>query len=97
MLTDESSDPIENGCELCVSLTPIEESYADYLQGPEIQTMYSLNMPVAKVRAKVREEFEKHRYVNNLPAVDVLLAQSHMEFQVRIAPRLPFIDDLGQG
>ena len=43
--------------------------------------MYSLNMPVAKVRAKMREEFEKHRYVNNLQAVDVLLSQSHMEFQ----------------
>jgi NADH dehydrogenase (ubiquinone) 1 alpha subcomplex subunit 6 len=52
-------------------------------QGPEIQQMYSLNMPVAKIRAKVREEFEKHRYVNNLQAVDVLIMQSNMEFQVR--------------
>jgi NADH dehydrogenase (ubiquinone) 1 alpha subcomplex subunit 6 len=58
--------------------------------------MYSLNMPVAKVRAKVREEFEKHRYVNSLPAVDVLLAQSHMEFQVRVAPGLCFMDDARQ-
>jgi hypothetical protein len=44
--------------------------------------MYSLNMPVARIRSKVREEFEKHRYVNNLKAVDVLISQSHMEFQV---------------
>ena len=51
------------------------------MQGPEIQQMYSLNMPVATVRAKVREEFEKHRYVNNIQAVDVLISQSHMEFQ----------------
>ena len=43
--------------------------------------MYSLNMPVAQIRAKMREEFEKHRYVNNLQATDVLIAQSHMEFQ----------------
>jgi NADH dehydrogenase (ubiquinone) 1 alpha subcomplex subunit 6 len=43
--------------------------------------MYSLNMPVAQIRAKMREEFEKHRYVNNLQAVDVLITQSHMEFQ----------------
>lgn len=50
--------------------------------------MYSLNMPVAKLRAKMREEFEKHRYVNNLQAVDVLLAQSHMEFQVRFQSSL---------
>lgn len=45
--------------------------------------MYSLNMPVAKIRAKMREEFEKHRYVNNIKAVDVLIMQSHAEFQVR--------------
>ena len=45
--------------------------------------MYSLNMPVSKIRTKVRQQFEKHRYVKQLNAVDVLLAQSHMEFQVR--------------
>jgi NADH dehydrogenase (ubiquinone) 1 alpha subcomplex subunit 6 len=44
--------------------------------------MYSLNMPVSKVRTKIRQEFEKHRYVNNVQAVDVLLTQSHAEFQV---------------
>ncbi|ETN40814.1 uncharacterized protein HMPREF1541_05094 [Cyphellophora europaea CBS 101466] len=58
------------------------KSYREWLRaGPEIQQMYSLNMPVATVRAKVREEFEKHRYVNNIQAVDVLISQSHMEFQ----------------
>jgi NADH dehydrogenase (ubiquinone) 1 alpha subcomplex subunit 6 len=46
-------------------------------------------MPVAKVRAKIREEFEKHRYVNHLQAVDVLLAQSHMEFQVGLQLTCP--------
>lgn len=45
--------------------------------------MYSLNMPVSKIRTKVRSEFEKHRYVNQLGVVDVLLFQSHSEFQVR--------------
>jgi NADH dehydrogenase (ubiquinone) 1 alpha subcomplex subunit 6 len=45
--------------------------------------MYSLNMPVSKIRTKVRQQFEKHRYVKQLNAVDVLLAQSNMEFQVR--------------
>jgi NADH dehydrogenase (ubiquinone) 1 alpha subcomplex subunit 6 len=44
--------------------------------------MYSLNMPVSKIRTKVRSEFEKHRYVNQLGVVDVLLFQSHSEFQV---------------
>jgi NADH dehydrogenase (ubiquinone) 1 alpha subcomplex subunit 6 len=45
--------------------------------------MYSLNMPVSAIRTKVRQEFERHRYVNQLNTVDVLLFQSHSEFQVR--------------
>jgi len=44
--------------------------------------MYSLNMPVSAIRTKVRQEFERHRYVNQIPVVDVLLFQSHAEFQV---------------
>jgi len=57
-------------------------------KAPEIQTMYSLNMPVAKIRAKVRQEFEKHRYVNQLQAVDVLLQLHHAEYQVRNAAQV---------
>ncbi|GMF76090.1 unnamed protein product [Aspergillus oryzae] len=57
---------------------------------PEIQTMYSLNMPVSAIRTKVRQEFEKHRYVKQLGAVDVLLFQSHAEFQV--SPNWVFAD-----
>lgn len=52
-------------------------------KSPEIQTMYSLNMPVSAIRTKVRQEFERHRYVSQLNVVDVLLFQSHSEFQVR--------------
>jgi hypothetical protein len=44
--------------------------------------MYSLNLPVSAIRTKIRQEFEKHRYVNQLNVVDVLLFQSHSEFQV---------------
>lgn len=45
--------------------------------------MYSLNMPVSALRTKVRQEFERHRFVNQLPVVDMLLFQSHSEYQVR--------------
>lgn len=45
--------------------------------------MYSLNMPVSAIRTKLRQEFERHRFVAQLPVVDVLLFQSHSEFQVR--------------
>jgi NADH dehydrogenase (ubiquinone) 1 alpha subcomplex subunit 6 len=44
--------------------------------------MYSLNMPVSALRTKMRQEFEKHRYVNQLAVTDVLITQSHAEFQV---------------
>jgi NADH dehydrogenase (ubiquinone) 1 alpha subcomplex subunit 6 len=50
-------------------------------QAPEVQTMYSLNMPVSTLRTKIRQEFERHRYVNQLKTVDVLLFNSHQEFQ----------------
>ncbi|KAL7771585.1 hypothetical protein CFE70_001532 [Pyrenophora teres f. teres 0-1] len=42
-------------------------SYRDWLRSaPEIQTMYSLNLPVSTLRTKMRQEFERHRYVNQL-------------------------------
>lgn len=44
--------------------------------------MYSLDKPVAELRTKMRQEFERHRYVNQLPVIDVLLFRSHAEFQV---------------
>jgi len=43
--------------------------------------MYSLNIPVSAIRTKIRQNFERHRYVNQLSVVDVLLFQSHSEYQ----------------
>jgi hypothetical protein len=54
--------------------------------------MYSLGMPVSAIRTKIRQEFEKHRYVSQLPVVDVLLYQSHAEFQVSPGPFFLFGD-----
>ncbi|KAL8414753.1 hypothetical protein RB594_005826 [Gaeumannomyces avenae] len=51
------------------------------LQAPEIQTMYSVTHPVSAIRTRVRQEFERHRFVNKLPVVDVLLFQSNAEYQ----------------
>lgn len=53
------------------------------MQAPEIQTMYQMDKPVAELRTKMRQEFERHRYVGQLKVIDVLLFQSHAEFQVR--------------
>ncbi|KAF2171072.1 hypothetical protein M409DRAFT_64040 [Zasmidium cellare ATCC 36951] len=57
-------------------------SYREWVRAaPEIQTMYSLNMPVSAIRTKIRQEFERHRYVSQLKTADVLLFNSHQEFQ----------------
>lgn len=44
--------------------------------------MYTLNMPVSAIRTKMRQEFERHRYVSKLRTVDFLIYKSHAEFQV---------------
>ncbi|KAA6411955.1 MAG: NADH-ubiquinone oxidoreductase subunit [Lasallia pustulata] len=57
-------------------------SYREWLRAaPEIQQMYSLNMPVSALRTRVRQEFERHRFVQQLPVVDMLIFQSHTEYQ----------------
>ncbi|KAF8476946.1 hypothetical protein BDZ91DRAFT_687932 [Kalaharituber pfeilii] len=48
---------------------------------PEICKLYLLDIPVSAVRSKIRQEFERHRYVKQLPVVDVLLLQSQKEYQ----------------
>ncbi|KAF2262042.1 NADH dehydrogenase, alpha subcomplex, subunit 6, partial [Lojkania enalia] len=57
-------------------------SYRDWLRAaPEIQSMYTLSLPVSTLRTKMRQEFERHRYVSQLRTIDVLLFNSHQEFQ----------------
>ncbi|EJT72719.1 NADH-ubiquinone oxidoreductase 14.8 kDa subunit [Gaeumannomyces tritici R3-111a-1] len=57
-------------------------SYREWLRAaPEIQTMYSVTHPVSAIRTRMRQEFERHRFVNKLPVVDVLLFQSNAEYQ----------------
>jgi hypothetical protein len=57
--------------------------------------MYSLNIPVAQLRTKMRQEFERHRYVNQITVVDMLLFQSHAEYQVRGVHSLDFEREMG--
>jgi NADH dehydrogenase (ubiquinone) 1 alpha subcomplex subunit 6 len=49
--------------------------------------MYSLNLPVSAIRTKIRQQFEKHRYVSQINVVDVLLYKSNAEFQVCLSRR----------
>ncbi|KAL2108221.1 hypothetical protein VUR80DRAFT_4113 [Thermomyces stellatus] len=48
---------------------------------PEIQRMYNIPLPVSTIRTRMRQEFEKHRFANKLPVVDVLLVKSNAEYQ----------------
>ncbi|KAI1200025.1 complex 1 protein [Nemania serpens] len=57
-------------------------AYREWIRAaPEIQTMYSVPFPVSTIRTRMRQEFERHRYVNKLPVVDVLLLQNNAEYQ----------------
>lgn len=38
-------------------------------------------MPVSNVKTKIRQEFERQRYVKDLPVNNVLLMKGQMEFQ----------------
>ena len=79
--SDQSLQGLAAICQ-CFQLRLDKNFWLTSNKAPEIQQMYSLNMPVSAVRTKVRQEFERHRYVQQLPVVDMLLFQSHSEFQV---------------
>lgn len=44
--------------------------------------MYNVPFPVSVIRTRMRQEFERHRFVNKLPVIDVLLMQNNAEYQV---------------
>ena len=45
--------------------------------------MYNMPLPISAIRTRIRQEFERNRYVSKLSVVDVLLFKSHAEYQVR--------------
>jgi len=58
------------------------KAYRDwYRAAPQIVSMYLLNVSTPAIRAKIRQEFERNRSVQQLPIVDVLVTKSNMEFQ----------------
>lgn len=59
-------------------------SLCDARAAPEIVTLYAANFPATAIRAKIRQEFEKNKYVDDLEAVDILLLKGYQEFQETI-------------
>lgn len=47
----------------------------------EMSDLYELDMPVANVKTKIRQEFERHRFVQDLGVSNVLYMKGQMEFQ----------------
>ncbi|KAK0622929.1 hypothetical protein B0T14DRAFT_564340 [Immersiella caudata] len=57
-------------------------TYRSWLRAaPEIQTMYSVPKPVSTIRTRIRQEFERNRFVNKLSVIDVLIFRSHADYQ----------------
>ena len=54
------------------------------LQSTHIAETYELSFPVSHIRTKLRQEFERHRYVEELPVKNMLYAKGQMEFQETI-------------
>ncbi|KAK1781590.1 hypothetical protein QBC45DRAFT_449139 [Copromyces sp. CBS 386.78] len=48
---------------------------------PEMQSMYSVPLPISVIRTRIRQEFERNRFVNKLNVVDVLLTKGHADYQ----------------
>lgn len=43
--------------------------------------LHEINLPTSTIRAKIREEFERHRNVEKLEVRDILYAKGQMEYQ----------------
>ncbi|KAK9471330.1 subunit NB4M of protein NADH:Ubiquinone oxidoreductase [Dipodascopsis tothii] len=56
--------------------------YRRFIRGvPEMVKLYEPRVSAAVIKSKIRQEFERNRYVNDLPVVSVLLAKGQMEYQ----------------
>ncbi|KAL2913178.1 ndufa6 NADH-ubiquinone oxidoreductase subunit [Polyrhizophydium stewartii] len=56
--------------------------YRDWIRSaPAIVDQYRLEVTPEMVRRRVRQEFEKHRYVRDLQVIDVLLFKGRIEYE----------------
>lgn len=56
--------------------------YRRYIRNAkEFSDLYELDMPVSNVKTKIRQEFERQRFVNDLDVTNILYAKGQMEFQ----------------
>ncbi|KAK7205227.1 NADH-ubiquinone oxidoreductase 14.8 kd subunit [Myxozyma melibiosi] len=48
---------------------------------PSVIRLYQAEVSLAMGRSKLRQEFERQRYVTSMPVISVLIAKGNMEFQ----------------
>jgi NADH dehydrogenase (ubiquinone) 1 alpha subcomplex subunit 6 len=60
---------------------PIHLHSLNDTQAAEIQALYPLDVPVPQIRRRMREEFEKNRYVKNLDVINAVLMKGTMELE----------------
>ena len=62
--------------------SPVQSADQNKSQAPEIQTMYTIPFPISTIRTRMRQQFERHRLVNKISVVDMLIMQNNAEYQV---------------
>ncbi|KAG7664256.1 uncharacterized protein J8A68_002226 [[Candida] subhashii] len=56
--------------------------YRRYIRNAKtFSDLYELDMPVSNIKTKIRQEFERQRFVTNLDVGNVLYMKGQMEFQ----------------
>ncbi|CDK28686.1 unnamed protein product [Kuraishia capsulata CBS 1993] len=56
--------------------------YRRYLRhSRDFVNSYDLDIPASQVKTKIRQEFERQRFVKDLPVQNVLFMKAQMEFQ----------------
>lgn len=56
--------------------------YRQFLRGaPTFADLYEVQFSIPTIRTKIRQEFERHRFVEELSIQNVLYAKGHMEYQ----------------
>jgi NADH dehydrogenase (ubiquinone) 1 alpha subcomplex subunit 6 len=56
--------------------------YRQFLRGaPTFADLYEVQFSIPTIRTKIRQEFERHRFVDDLSIQNVLYAKGHMEYQ----------------
>lgn len=59
--------------------------YRQYMRSaPNFASTYEIDFPVSRIRTKLRQEFERNRFVNDVAVTNILLAKGQMEFQETI-------------